>query len=108
MRTGERIAEVLGREGYARLVAHYGGLRIWVTKLPSEALIGVLGETGADLLCKYFGGDYLHVPSVVEGPNKSRQIAELHRQGIYSINEIAVLAGCSRRTVFRHLAAKIS
>ena len=107
-RTGERLAEVLGRDGYARLVAHFGGLKIWAPKFPTKALIDALGATTAATLCKYFGCDDLYIPVAVVKSNKSRQVAELHRQGKYSIDEIAVMAGCSRRTVFRHLAAKIN
>lgn len=37
-----------------------------------------------------------------------RKIAELHRTGRHKIDEIAAIVKRSRRTVFRHLAAKIA
>ena len=103
------LVEVIGCESAEKLIAQFGGARIWipVQGTPDSKLTQVLGDSAASALCAHFGGDYLQVPNVIHGHDVHQRIAELHRQGC-KINEIALAVGRSRRTVFRLLRKKIT
>jgi hypothetical protein len=103
------LVEVLGCEATEKIIAEFGGARIWVPvrTSPDAKLTQILGDGAASTLCARFGGDYLQVPNTMTAPNIHGRIAELHRQGC-KINEIALAVGRSRRTVFRLLRRKIT
>jgi len=103
------LVEVVGCKSAERMIAEFGGARIWVPvqSTPEAKLTQVLGESAASALCAHFGGDYLQVPNTIIGDDVYRRIAELHRQGC-KINDIALAVGRSRRTVFRLLRRKIT
>ncbi|HJU10763.1 MAG TPA: helix-turn-helix domain-containing protein [Candidatus Binataceae bacterium] len=103
------LVELLGSEPTRKMIAEFGGARIWVPvrSTPEARLTQVLGEVAASALCSRFGGDYLQVPNSTIGNDVHRRIAELHRQGC-KINDIALAVGRSRRTVFRLLRKKIT
>jgi hypothetical protein len=104
-----RLIEVVGYESTEKIIAEFGGARIWVPvrSTPDAKLAQSVGEDAASALCEHFGGDYLQVPNTITGGNICRRIAELHRQGC-KINDIALAVGRSRRTVFRLLRRKIT
>jgi hypothetical protein len=103
------LVELMGSDSAKKLIAEFGGARIWVPVRSTTAakLSEVLGDDAAKALCARFGGDYLQVPNTMTGGNVYRRIAELHRQGC-KINDIALAVGRSRRTVFRLLRRKIT
>jgi Helix-turn-helix domain of resolvase len=105
----ETLIQVIGRDSTQKMIVEFGGARIWVpVRSTSESkLTRVLGEAAASVLCARFGGDYLQIPSTLNGDDIYRRIAELHRQGC-KINDIALAVGRSRRTVFRLLRKKIT
>jgi hypothetical protein len=103
------LVEVVGCESAEKLIAEFGGARIWVPvrSTPEAKLTRVLGDGAVSALCARFGGDYLQVPNTITGDDIYWRIAELHRQGC-KINDIALAVGRSRRTVFRLLRKKIT
>jgi hypothetical protein len=103
------LVDMLGRSCVEKLIAQFGGTRIWVPvrSTPEAKLTQVLGQEAASALCSRFGGDYLQVPNTLVDDNVCLQAAELHRQGC-KINDIALAIGRSRRTVFRLLSKKIT
>ncbi len=103
------LGELVGRESAERIIAEFGGARIWVPvrSTPDAKLTQILGHSAAFALCARFGGDYLQIPNTMSEDNVYRRIAELHRQGC-KINEIALAVGRSRRTIFRLLRRKIT
>ncbi len=105
----ETLVEVLGRESAEKIIAEFGGARIWVPvrSSPEAKLAQIIGGDAASTLCARFGGDYLQVPNTIADENVHRRIADMHRQGC-KINEIALAVGRSRRTVFRLLRRKIT
>jgi hypothetical protein len=105
----ETLIQVIGRECARKMVAEFGGTRIWVPvrSTPEAKLTRILGETAATTLCMHFGGDYLQIPNTLSSDDIYWRIAELHRQGC-KINDIALAVGRSRRTVFRLLRKKIT
>jgi hypothetical protein len=105
----QTLVEVLGCAGAQKMIAEFGGARIWVPvrSNPQAKLTQVLGESAASALCSRFGGEYLQVPNTVTDEDICRRVAELHRQG-RKINDIALAVGRSRRTVFRLLRKKIT
>jgi len=105
----DTLIEVVGYELAEKVIAEFGGARIWVPvrSTPDATLTQTLGSGAASTLCARFGGDYLQIPNTITGDNIYRRIAELHRQG-YKINDIALAVGRSRRTIFRLLRRKIT
>jgi Helix-turn-helix domain len=105
----QTLVDMLGSEAAEKLIAEFGGARIWVPvqSTATSKLSKVLGSDAASALCARFGGDYLQVPNARTPGNVHRRIAELHRQGC-KINDIALAVGRSRRTVFRLLRRKIT
>ncbi|HKV55130.1 MAG TPA: helix-turn-helix domain-containing protein [Candidatus Binataceae bacterium] len=105
----DTLVELLGREPAEKLVAEFGGARIWVPvhSAPEAQLAQLLGTEKAAALCDFFGGDYMQVPNTIARQNVYGRIVELHREG-RKINEIALAVGRSRRTVFRLLGRKIT
>ncbi|GEM_PF-1460591 len=105
----QTLIDLLGRSCVEKLIAQFGGARIWVPvrSTPEGKLAQVLGAEAASVLCSRFGGDYLQVPNTLVDDNVCLRIAELHRQGC-KINDIARAVGRSRRTVFRLLSKKIT
>ena len=103
------LIEVVGYESAEKIIAEFGGARIWVPvrSTPDAKLTRILGNGAASALCTRFGGDYLQIPNTMTGDNIYQRIAELHRQGC-KINDIAQAVGRSRRTVFRLLRRKIT
>jgi hypothetical protein len=103
------LIEVMGLESAKKMIAEFGGTRIWVPvrSTPNAKLTRTLGDGAACALCARFGGDYLQIPNTIIDDNIYRRIAELHRQGC-KINDIALAVGRSRRTVFRLLCRKIT
>jgi hypothetical protein len=99
----------MGEESVEKIIAEFGGTRIWVPvrSTPNAKLTRTLGDGAASALCARFGGDYLEIPNTISVANVYRRIAELHRQGC-KINDIALAVGRSRRTVFRLLSKKIT
>ena len=105
----QTLVEVIGFESVQKMIAEFGGARIWVPvrSTPDAKITQVLGEKSASALCTRFGGDYLQVPNTMANDDIYLRIAELHRQGC-KINDIALAVGRSRRTVFRLLRKKIT
>jgi Helix-turn-helix domain len=105
----QTLIEVLGRDAAEQIITVFGGARIWIPaqSLPTATLAHVIGYDAASMLCLRFGGDYLQIPNTIPEHGLQHRIADLHRQG-YSINEIALAVGRSRRTVFRLLRRKIN
>jgi hypothetical protein len=105
----QTLVEVVGSESVEKIVAEFGGARIWipVRSTPEGKLTQLLGESAASSLCARFGGDYLQVPNTKTDDDIYLRIAELHRLGC-KINDIALAVGRSRRTVFRLLRKKIT
>jgi hypothetical protein len=105
----EILVELVGRDVAETLIAVLGGTRIWIPTQsdPTAKLAQILGTDAASKLSSRFGGDYLQIPNTVPSYGLHHQTAELHRQG-YTINEIALAVGRSRRTVFRLLRKKVN
>jgi len=103
------LIQVIGLESTEKLIAEFGGTRIWVPvrSTPDAKLTNILGHPAASALCANFGGDYLQIPNTLVANNVYQRIAELHRQGC-KINDIARAVGRSRRTIFRLLRRKIT
>lgn len=102
------LEEVMGRDATIRLVARRGGQRIYVPDSihPDHDLAVILGEEAAAALCARWGGEAFNLPIGHKFLLEARRerIKQLRDQG-KSLNEIAGLMGCCRRTVELRLAA---
>jgi Homeodomain-like domain len=98
----EEIVEVIGEGATARLIARFGGTRLYVPHTPSahDELARAVGETAAIKLARVFGGERVEIP---KPPPRRVQIVELRAAG-RSIEEIARILNCTRRRVFQVLA----
>lgn len=101
-----QIAEGAGLESALGLARARGGLRISVPRNPRAApwLNEAMGEAGAALLCNLYGGELVDLPAdPVSGHGQNarvRRIREALREAALSANEIAHMAGVTRRAVF--------
>lgn len=98
----KELIETIGIDGASRLIAAFGGLRIYIphTPQPDDTLSETVGYQTALTLAKSFGGDSVEIPNpTARGP----QIIELRASGV-SINDIARSQHCTRRRVYQVLA----
>lgn len=93
---------VIGEEAAARLIAAFGGTRLYVphSPEPGDALSNSIGFNAAIKLAQMYGGDRVDVPNPT--PRRMR-ILQLRAAG-YSVDAIARELGCTRRRVFQVLA----
>jgi hypothetical protein len=96
------IVSLIGIDRAARLIAAFGGMRVYVphTPEPDDTLSNTIGHDAALTLAKIYGGDSIDVPN----PTTRRiRIIELRASGV-SIDVIARSLRCTRRRVFQVLA----
>jgi hypothetical protein len=98
----EELIAVMGTPAAARLVAAFGGTRLYVPQTPGaeDALSAAVGHEAAMVLAQIYGGDRLEVPNPT--PRRVR-IAQMRAAGM-SVDAIARALGCTRRRVFQVLA----
>lgn len=98
----DEIIGLIGHEAAARLVAAFGGTRIYVPQFPEpdDTLSDSIGHHAALMLARIYGGDRIEVPNPT--PRRIRIIA-LRADGL-SVDAIARSLGCTRRRVFQVLA----
>jgi hypothetical protein len=96
------IITLLGSETASRLVADFGGRRLYVPQYPGgqDALSRSIGLTNAIKLSRVYGGDRIEVP---RQPARRTQILSLRAAGC-SIGAIAHELACTRRRVLQVLA----
>jgi len=104
--TFDNLVTVLGRDAAEKLVAAYGGIRIYVPvrAAPEGAFATLIGYPAAEALSRYYGGERFDVPIAKRAPRVLRgEICRLRRDGMH-VTAIARALGCTRRYVFRILA----
>jgi hypothetical protein len=97
-----QLTGLVGGDAASRLVAAFGGTRIYVPQSPAPAdtLSAFIGHPAAVALAQIYGGDRLEVPNP---PPRRVQILELRASGL-SIDAIALSLHCTRRRVFQVMA----
>ncbi len=106
MSTFDNLVVALGLEAAEKLVAAYGGIRIYVSvrAAPEGAFATLIGHAAAEALSRYYGGERFDVPIAKRGQRVLRgEICRLRRDGMH-VTAIARALGCTRRYVFRILA----
>jgi hypothetical protein len=104
--TFDNLVAVLGREAAEKLVAAYGGIRIYVPvrAAPEGAFAILIGHAAAEALSLHYGGERFDMPIAKRAPRVPRgEICRLRRNGMH-VTAIARELGCTRRYVFRILA----
>ena len=104
--TFDNLVVALGLEAAEKLVAAYGGVRIYVpVRTAAEgAFATLIGHAAAEALSRHYGGERLDVPLVKRAPRVLRgEICRLRRDGMH-VTAIARALGCTRRYVLRILA----
>ncbi len=98
----EELARTIGAEGANRLVAAFGGARLYIPHFPEpgDALSEAVGHATAIALAGVYGGDRIDVPNPT--PRRER-ILRMRARGA-SVDAIARALGCTRRRVFQVLA----
>lgn len=101
MSTFQTLVEAIGRASAEKLIAEFGGRRIYVpvTALPDSPIAAAIGAGAAARLSRVFGGDRLQLPVMTA----RYQIVSLRAAG-KRIDEIAGVLGCTRRWVQQVLA----
>src|SRR6202043_2084655 len=89
-------------EAAAKLIASFGGTRLYVPHSPcaDDALAQAVGTGAAMKLARMFGGERMELP---KPPPRRMQILTLRAAGS-SVEEIARALKCTRRRVFQVLA----
>lgn len=98
----EELARTIGTEGANRLVAAFGGARLYIPHFPEpgDVLSQAVGHATALALANVYGGDRIDVPNPT--PRRER-ILRMRAHGA-SVDSIARALGCTRRRVFQVLA----
>jgi hypothetical protein len=96
------LVSLIGNQGAARLIAAFGGMRVYVphSPEPDDTLSENIGHETAVMLSQVYGGDRIDIPNPT--PRRSR-IIELRATGV-SIDVIARSLRGTRRRVFQVLA----
>jgi len=100
----ENIARVIGAGATARLIATFGGGRMYIAQHPgrADAIARVIGEEAAEVLGSIFGGERIWLPNDA-GHQTRRRISLLRRRGS-SVSRIARELRLSERYVYKVLA----
>ncbi len=104
--TFDNLMAVLGPDAAEKLVAAYGGIRIYipVRAAPEGAFATLIGHAAAEALSRHYGGERFDVPIAKRAPRVLRgEICRLRHEGMH-VTAIARALGCTRRYVFRILA----
>ena len=98
----EVIIGIIGEEAARKLIASFGGTRLYVPHSPGadDALARAVGAGAALKLAEMFGGERVELP---KPPPRRTQILTMRAAG-RSVEEIARTLGCTRRRVFQVLA----
>ena len=98
----EHLIGLIGSDGATRLVAAFGGTRIYIPQSPApeDTLSEAIGYQSARALAHIYAGDRIEVPNP---PPRRVRILELRANGL-SIDAIARSLGCTRRRVFQVMA----
>lgn len=100
----DNIARLIGAGPASRLIAEFGGGRLYIPEKPSpgDSVSQAIGYAAAMRLGSVFGGERVWLPNDA-GRALSVSIATLRAQGL-SVSRIARRAGCSERYVYKVLA----
>jgi hypothetical protein len=101
----DRLIELLGAQGAARVVDVFGGSRIYVPEPDTESFAPIaakLGDETARKLCYEFGGLQVVLPARLVATRQ--EIVRLRAEGVRPA-EIARRLGCAERYVYYVLAA---
>ncbi len=98
----KELVDMIGTDAAARLIAAFGGLRLYVPHEPGpgDTLSQTVGYDAALTLAKGFGGDRIEIPNPTA---RGIQIVELRASGV-SIEDIARSQRCTVRRVYQVLA----
>jgi Mor family transcriptional regulator len=103
--TLDSIAEAIGTSAAAKVVAEFGGRRLYVPRRahPEDALARLIGARAAAELARVFGGDRIMIPADFERAHRRERIVEARRRGL-TISSIAREIRCTERYVYKVLA----
>ena len=98
----EEFISLIGPQAAQKLVADFGGRRLYVPHLPhpDDAISASIGFQAASRLARIYGGDRVEIPNP---PPRRTQILALRAVGC-SVDTIARQLRCTRRRVFQVLA----
>jgi Mor family transcriptional regulator len=101
----DAIVDAIGGEAAAKLVAEFGGRRLYVPHNPGpqDPVASVIGADAASVLARTFGGDRLVVPANFERAHRRERIISARARGL-TIAAIAREHHCTERYVYRVLA----
>jgi Homeodomain-like domain len=99
----DNIARVIGAGLTTRLIAAYGGHRLYIPQnpAPGDPIAATVGHPAAIRLGAVFGGERVWLPNGA-GRKKRMRIADLRRRGA-TVPHIAREIGCSERYVYKVL-----
>jgi Mor family transcriptional regulator len=99
------LVALVGRHCALKLVAEFGGARLYVPHEPGDdALTRAVGRDACARLGRAFGGDRIMIPSSAKGELRVARILELRASGS-SIPKIARALQCTQRYVYKVLAS---
>jgi Mor family transcriptional regulator len=101
----DAIVDAIGDEAAAKLVAEFGGRRLYVphNSNPRDPVARVIGADAALELARAFGGDRLVVPANFERAHRRERIIRAREHG-RTITSIAREYHCTERYVYKVLA----
>lgn len=100
-----KLAETIDRDGVQKMVAQYGGRRIWIPREMKEGhdLAILLGSDQAGRLCRRFGGQSVFVPvATIRRRHRNRAIVSGYDSGLKA-GDLAVRFKVTERQVYQIL-----
>jgi hypothetical protein len=104
MSTFDNLVDAVGRTAAEKLVADFGGRRLYVPIHPAAGnpIAASIGLDASIALSRRFGGEFMQFPLDSEWGKRRPRICALKLAGM-STAEIARQVGCSRQYVLRVL-----
>ncbi|AEJ01260.1 Mor transcription activator domain protein [Nitrosomonas sp. Is79A3] len=100
------ISELIGIKATLKLVAKYGGVRLYVPKTlrPDHDLVEIIGRESAEYMTDRFGGEVLEIPKATLANTALRNISIRQEYSFLSQRQLALKYQTTERHIRRILS----
>lgn len=101
----EELLEYITKEQLVALESELGGQYVWIKKIPTEQITGLIGPEASQALSKTFGASWIYVPQVLLKYRRNNAIARQINEGL-TIVELAAKYRIKTPAIVRILKIK--